>query len=298
MNDTPEGGRVSKGQLMLQRKQEIANSMQEFQRTLPASIPAEKFVRTVQTAIQLNPDIAYATRDSVINACMKAAADGLILDGREAVLNIYNSKVKTASGGEEWQKTAVYIPMVTGIFKRIRNSGEVSLVNAFIVHKNDIFKRTLGLEMTLTHEPNDENPGEAVGVYAVCRYKDGTVDYEYMSKQQVLRIGDKTKNKDQYSPEKGQSYEEWWRKTAVRRLSKRLPMDSDIRNVIQRIDELQEPISDPETGEVFKETPAPKKRAPYKRRAAATEALQEEPASEVIENDEPSVSDADVEDVI
>jgi len=269
------------GQLVVKAKEEVGQLAAQFQRTLPPSIPADKFVRTVQTAIQMNPDIARATRDSIINACMKAAADGLVLDGREAVLNVYNVKKKDASGKETWVKEAVYIPMVTGIFKRVRNTGEISRFNAFVRHENDLFKRTLGLEPSLIHEPNDDNPGKAIGAYAVCLYKDGAVDYEYMTEAQIMHIGNSTKNKDQYDQTKGKNFEEWWRKTVIRRLSKRLPMSSDLQNVIQRVDELYEPEEPIQTPGAEPEQPEqPKQKRTYTKRTGGAAAKMAEGAGE------------------
>ena len=150
-------------QLVTQRKNEIQMLESDIKKMLPPSIPSDKFIRTVQTAITLNPDIAEADKNSVLNACMKAAADGLVLDGREAALTIYNTKQKNGS----WKKVAQYIPMVAGIIKRVRNSGEVARLNAFVVYANDHFHVTYGLEMNLKHEPNFAEPGKPVGAYAV-----------------------------------------------------------------------------------------------------------------------------------
>jgi recombination protein RecT len=221
------------GQLVVQRKNEIQAQEAELKKMLPPSIPSDKFVRTVQTAITLNPDLAQADKNSVLTACMKAASDGLVLDGREAALTIYNTKQKDGS----YKKMAQYIPMVAGIIKRVRNSGEVARLNAFVRYENDEFHVAYGLEMKLEHKPNFEDPGKPLGAYAVCLFKDGESDFEYMSSKQILNIAGQGKNADQYDPAKGKNFGEWWRKTAIRRLSKRLPVDSDIARVVERIDD-------------------------------------------------------------
>src|SRR4051794_21046175 len=89
-----------KQQMVLKRKNEIQQMESDLKKMLPPSLPSDKFIRTVQTAIALNPDIAEADKTSVLSACMKAAADGLVLDGREAALTIYNTKQKNG----EWKK--------------------------------------------------------------------------------------------------------------------------------------------------------------------------------------------------
>ena len=223
-----------KQQLVISRKNEIASMEADLKKMLPPSLPSDKFIRTVQTAITLNPDIAEADKTSVLASCMKAAADGLVLDGREATLTIYNSKVKK-NGQDTWVKTAQYIPMVAGIIKRVRNSGEVSRLNAFVVYENDTFDVDFGLEPSLKHKPNFTNPGKPFGAYAVCLFKDGETDFEFMSLKKIEAIRERSKSKD-----KGPwvtDWEEMARKTVIRRLAKRLPVDSDIARVVERIDE-------------------------------------------------------------
>lgn len=274
----------AQGQLVVQRKNRIQSMAPEFARLMGDHKAADRFVRTTLTAIQMNPQIAEATEQSVINACMKAATDGLILDGREAALTLYNTN-KGTKENPKWVKEAQYIPMVTGIIKRVRNSGEIALLNAFVVHENDHFKRRLGLEMSLEHEPNDDNPGKVKGAYAVCKYKDGEVDYEYMPL--VLLEGIRMRSK---TPDKGPwktDFEEMCRKTVLRRLSKRLPMSSELRNVIQRVDDLYDldqdapttEVVDGKTGDVL-ETASPPKRAYKKRQGAATEKMAEAAAQQ------------------
>lgn len=266
--------------LVVNRKNRIQQMQNEFQMALPQNVPAEKFVRTVLTAIQMNPQIAEASEQSVINSCMKAATDGLILDGREAALTIYNVNKGTREA-PKWVKEAQYMPMVTGIIKRVRNSGEISLFNAFVRHENDLFKRKLGLELTLEHEPNDDNPGKLVGVYAVCKYKDGEIDYEYMTLLQVEAIRARSK-----SPTKGPwqtDFEEMAKKTVMRKLSKRLPMSSDLRNVIQRIDDLYDMDKAPDTidastGEIVEPNRSATPKRPYtKRKGAAADIMTNAP---------------------
>jgi recombination protein RecT len=215
---------------------------------------------------------------------------------------------------------AQYIPMVAGIIKRVRNSGEVARLNAFVRYENDDFHVAYGLEMSLRHEPNFENPGKPLGAYAVCLFKDGEVDFEYMSAAQIKAIGAQGKNAAQYDPGTGKNYGEWWRKTAIRRLSKRLPVNSDLASVIERIDDdydfkptgsAETPDADTgydhDTGEV-------KEKLPAKARGSAAAKLnpkpkEAEPEPTVIENEpveqqaeadtgDEAAPDSDIEDII
>jgi len=107
-------------------KAELVQMTATFQAALPKSIPAERFIRTIVTAVQMEPKLLAADRKSLFLACMKAAQDGLLLDGREAGLSVYNDR---QNGGQ----TVAYLPMVGGILKKIRQSGEISSVRAHVV---------------------------------------------------------------------------------------------------------------------------------------------------------------------
>lgn len=215
------------------------NKMQpEFAKALPAHIPAEKFVRTVLTAVQNQPDLMQAERQSVLSSCMKAASDGLILDGREAALVVFNSK--TADG--KWEKKAQYMPMVAGITKLVRNSGQLSSLTAQIVCEHDTFSYNPASDSVPNHQPDwFGKRGNPIGVYAVAKLKDGSTVVEIMSADDVNAIRKRGKSAD-----KGPWVTDWSemaRKTAIRRISKYLPKSSDrpdeerLFNAIEREDD-------------------------------------------------------------
>ncbi len=218
---------VTKNQVAVVRDA-IIKIESELKKVLPKAMPSDKFLRTVLTAVQLNPGIAEANTKSVLAACMKAAADGLLLDGREAVLVVYRSKAGPM---------AQYLPMVQGIIKKVRQSGEVSVLNSFVVYENDEYEVVYGLQPSITHRPAMSGErGDPVAVYAVCQYKDGTHDFETMTFAEVeaIRNRSKAKNSGPWVTDWG----EMARKTAIRRLSKRLPMSTDTLAMVARIDEL------------------------------------------------------------
>src|SRR4051812_44409364 len=92
-----------------QFRSELVAMTPEFANALPSHIKPEKFQRVVMTVVQLQPDLLSGDRRSLFAACIKCAADGLIPDGREAALVKFGSAIQ-------------YMPMFTGIQKRVRNS--------------------------------------------------------------------------------------------------------------------------------------------------------------------------------
>lgn len=195
----------------------------EFAKTLPKEIDPEKFVRTTLTTIQMNPDLLNADRKSLIGTCMKAAQDGLLLDGREAAAVTFNSKAG---------KMVQYMPMVGGLFKKIRNSGEIASISANVAYSNDLFEYELGDEERIIHKPVlTADRGTPIAVYAVAKTKDGAIYREVMGVAEVEKIRATSKT-GKFGP-----WVDWWdemaKKTVIRRIAKRLPSSADSDKIIK-----------------------------------------------------------------
>lgn len=224
----------------------INNMTPEFKKALPGHIPVDRFVRTVQTALQMNPQIAQAAMktdggmQSLLAACTKAATDGLIIDGREAALVTFNQKVSARNERDRWEERVQYLPMVAGLMKKARNSGEIASIAAHVVYEKDRFEYVLGDDERIVHGPAFGNRGQPIAVYAIVRLKDGSVQREVMDKAAVMRIAAQSKNPKQYDPAEGKNYGEWWRKTVIRRISKYLPSSSDRDEFMQAVERIDE----------------------------------------------------------
>lgn len=196
---------------------------------LPPQMPPEKFQRVAVTAMNKNPDLLDCTRASLYGAFMLAAQDGLLPDGREAAI------VKYMNHGEP---CATYMPMVGGLLKKIRNSGELKQITAQIVYRADQFEYWVDdTGEHLNHRPEVFGErGEIIGVYALAKTKDDAVYIEVMSQEEVEKIRSVSKAKG------SGPWTQWWdqmaKKTAIRRLSKRLPMSTDLDEFIRRDDHL------------------------------------------------------------
>lgn len=194
----------------------------QFQAALPKHIPVERFVRTTLTAIQTNPALMNADRRSLFASATKAAQTGLLPDGRESAIVTFGNQ-------------AQFMPMLAGILKLVRNSGELASLDAQIVYKNDKFQYRPGIDLVPQHEPDwFGDRGEAVGVYAVAKMKDGAAYVEIMNRQQIEAVRSVSR-----SSGKG-PWVQWWdemaRKTAIRRLSKRLPLSTDLEGALEADD--------------------------------------------------------------
>ena len=223
--------------------------MPSLAEALPDHIPLQRFKRVLLTAVNLNPDLRHADRRSLFNACVKAAHDGLYPDGREAALVVFETNVKTTNerGMDVWVKVPVasYFPMIAGIRKRMRNSGEVVAAIAEVVYRNDKFRVIKGIDGRIEHEPPalDQERGDAVGAYAQIKLRTGEIIQEVMTKREIEHIRDTFSRGAANAKSPWRTSEgEMWRKTVLRRCSKSAPGDADLDRVLDRDDE---PLDEP-----------------------------------------------------
>ena len=208
----------------------------ELRNALPSHIKPEKFQRVVMTVVQQTPELLAADRRSLLASCTKCAADGLVPDGREAALVMFNTKNKDGS----WEKRVQYMPMLVGILKRARNSGEIAGVIVNVVREGDEFtRRPDDFDKPVEHRMPKlgESRGRAIGAYALVKLKDGTIMHDVMDRDEIERVRAVSRAKD------SGPWVQWWdemaRKTVFKRLSKYLPMDAEAEDFLRRDDEAE-----------------------------------------------------------
>jgi recombination protein RecT len=243
-----------------QVRDDLTKMADQLKMALPSHVSVEKFQRVAMTAIQSDPDLLAADRRSLFGAITRAAQDGLLPDKREGALVIFTNKIKGQNGErDQYVKAVQWMPMVAGILKKVRQSGEISGISAHVVYQADDFVHRLGDDESIEHNPPalGEPRGKPVGAYAVATLRDGFKIREVMDLAQIERVRAVSKT-GQWGP-----WKDWWdemaRKTVIRRLSKRLPMSTDIEAV----------INDPSTDAAFAEGAAAVMSAPVPLTAAA-----------------------------
>ena len=196
----------------------------QFVAALPAHIPVARFKRVILTAIQNNPKLVNCNRRSLWNAAIRAAQDGLLPDGREGAI-------------VEYKDEAQWMPMVGGIRKKVRNSGEIATWDVHAVFENDQFDFELGDEPYIKHKPTLGDRGKIIAVYSVATLKSGEKSRDVMSISEVEKIRSKSRAKNGPWADPV-FYPEMAKKTVARRHSKVLPMSSDLDDLIRRDDAL------------------------------------------------------------
>jgi recombination protein RecT len=182
-------------------------------------ISVERFSRVLITAVSSNPSLLNADRRSVLAAAMRAAQDGLLPDGREGAIVVFGGK-------------AQWMPMIAGLRKLVRNSGEIATWDVHVAYEKDFFDFELGDEPKIIHKPVLLERGKPMAVYSVALLKSGEKSREIMSINEVEAIRKRSRS--------GQSgpwvtdFTEMARKTVARRHFKVLPMSTHMDDVIRR----------------------------------------------------------------
>jgi recombination protein RecT len=216
-------------------RDDLGRMQDQFKFALPAHIPAERFVRVVMTAVQRNPKLLRCTRQSFFNACMSAANDGLLPDGREGAIVPYGDD----EGGGSRSENAQWLPMTQGLRKKVRNSGALTDWNVQVVQQGDEFDYALGDNPFIHHKPSPRGgrTRPVLFAYSIATYPDGSKSREVMNIDQIEDIRKKSKaRKGPWSDPV--FFPEMCRKTVARLHSKQLPMSTDLDRLMQRDDAL------------------------------------------------------------
>lgn len=203
-------------------RRDLGGMESQFKMVLPQNITPERFARVVLTALQKNPDLMEVDRQSLLGAAMAAAQDGLLPDGREGAIVPFSGK-------------AQWMPMARGLMKLARNSGEVTSITVEVIYTSDLFKYKVTTDgPVLEHEPDlfSENRGEVRGAYAIATTKDGEPYIEVMNRAQLDKVRAVSRSANGATWTKW--YDEMAKKSVIRRLSKRLPMSTDLEDVFER----------------------------------------------------------------
>lgn len=198
----------------------------------------DRFTAVVIRAVQENPDLLKADRKSLYYACQRAAQDGLMPDGREGFLGIYNTNAGTREA-PNWIQKVQWQPMIYGLRKILSNHG-YSLA-AELVYEKDLedgrFIVEKGDNPGITHRPDVfSDRGKMVGAYAIATEKATGMKYhETMNMDDLERVRMASKNPQ------GTVWKNWagemYRKAPAKRLFKQLPLPDEFIQIINRDNE-------------------------------------------------------------
>lgn len=208
-----------------QIRDDLTKMGDQFVKALPEHIKPERFQRIVLTAVLSDPALLGADRKTLLEAAMRAAQDGLLPDKREGAFVVFGRQVQ-------------WMPMIGGIIKKMHQSGEIAMLTAKVVYGGDTFRAWVDdAGEHVAYEQAEHPDFDTIRqVFALAKTKDGAVYVETLTPRDIEKIRSVSRSKD-----KG-PWVQWWeemaKKSAIRRLAKRLPLSADLHDLIQRDNDL------------------------------------------------------------
>lgn len=199
---------------------------------LPSHMTPDRLMRIAMTEVRKVPKLATCEITSFMGAIMQLAQLGL--EPGAALGHAYllpfdvNKKV-----GNQWVKDRTDCQLIIGYQGMIdlaRRSGQIISLSARSVHANDDFRYEYGLEETLHHKPAEGERGDLTHVYAVAKLVGGGVQFEVMSKADIIKIKDTSKAKN--NGPWVSHFDEMAKKSVIRRLFKYLPVSIEITRAV------------------------------------------------------------------
>jgi len=203
----------------------LSKMANQFKAALPPQVSVERFTRVAMTAISQTPSLVKCERNSLYSAFMRCAQSGLLPDGKEAAIVPFGDK-------------ATFMPMVAGILKQVRNSGELASITPGIIKEKDQFRYWVDSDGAhLNHEPElFKERGAVIGAYALAKTKDGATYIDVMPMDEIEKIRNVSRSKD------SGPWKQWWdemaKKSVIRRLAKLLPSSTDLESLLREDDDL------------------------------------------------------------
>lgn len=220
-----------------QFEQELDSRAEMFASMLPSTVTPARFRNTVVAAVRQDPTIFQASIRSIMAAVIRAAQDGLVPDGREGHIAVYNVNTARRGQPEKWEKRAQWNPMAHGLRKRLRELDGI-IANSEVVHESDHFIWHQGDEPKIEHEPArlGQDRGKMIGAYCIYKREDGTILHrEVMDCVQIEMTRNQSKAKDSLMWTKFVS--EGYRKSVLRRGIKTVPVGDTMKEIIRRDDD-------------------------------------------------------------
>lgn len=171
----------------------------------------DRWLTVALHAVTSNHDLLRCTPESLVEAVRASASMGLELNGLmgEGYLIRYGDKAQFQVG---WR----------GLLRLARRSGDIAAIDAQVVYDHDEFDVDLGSDPRVTHKPALSDRGKRVGAYGWARLTSGELVVEWMDNDQLEAV--------RRSGSRNGPWVEWFdemaRKTVIKRLCKRLPLDS------------------------------------------------------------------------
>lgn len=201
---------------------------------IPVPAQAERFIKVARLAVASQPQLAEAEKGSLVRAILHLARMGL-----EPGVG-YGAQAYLVPFWDSRNRRFNVVPIVSaqGLVTVLTRSGVVSKIESQVVYAGDSFDIVFGTESRLYHKPKlDGDRGVPIGVWAMAVLKDGGYMFEYMTFAEVERIRARSQSEKRQDGKPAgpwtTDWEEMAKKTVIKRLCKRLPIQPALSQDIQ-----------------------------------------------------------------
>lgn len=206
---------------------------EQLKQVLPKHMTPERQARVLINCMTRTPKLAECTPISLVRCMLDCSSMGLEPDGRLAHLIPY---------GNECTLVVDY----KGLIDMIMRSGKVDFIDAFVVYREELqydeafgrprFVIKAGSNPEIIHDPIiDRDPGEIIGAYAVAHVKGIPVaKFQFMRKDEIDKVKAQSRGASKPDSPWKKWYDEMAKKTAIRRLSKTLPLSSEQSEILMK----------------------------------------------------------------
>lgn len=212
---------------------------------LPRHMTPDRMIRIVTTEIRKTQALANCDMQSFIGAVVQCSQLGLEPGnalGHAYLLPFGNGKSKSG------QSNVQLIIGYRGMIDLARRSGQIISISARTVREDDQFHFEYGLNENLTHTPGDDEDSKITHVYSVARLKDGGIQFEVMTFNQIEKV--RSSSKAGSNGPWVSHWEEMAKKTVIRKLFKYLPVSIEMQKAVI-LDEKADANIDQENSAVF-----------------------------------------------
>lgn len=219
-----------------------------LKQVLPKHMTPERMVKLTLVAASRTPKLLQCSPQSILQALMDAGELGLEPNtalGHAYLVPYWNKRMNCYE--------AKFIAGYRGLCDLALRSSRVLAIDARAVYEKDTFKCTYGLREKLIHEPTlAGDRGDFFCAYAIARMANGHPKFVVLSRADVERIRSRSQSKDD-GPWRD-DYEAMAMKSAIRNLSKTLPMSHEFARALEADDALEMDIDLP-AGDVIPTEP-------------------------------------------
>lgn len=206
----------------------IREKQSSFSEVATKYMTPERLVKLALVAVTKMPDLQKVPHVEVIAALIDCSRLGLEpnVEGGRWLLPFK----RRSDEGDRYELVAV--TDYRGLIDIARRSGEVLSIHADVRRANDLWEYWVGSDgptlVHLRHRRAEGERGDILGAYAIVRLKNGEVQAEYLTLEQIGEARKRSRGADSSFSPWQRDWDAMAKKTAIRRLYNLLPKTPEI----------------------------------------------------------------------